>query len=100
MLLTHLYLEEPKPRLVAWGKGSRERSVYLSPQAEKALRRYLRQRPASTDEHVFLSYQLAGLSTTAIHYRLMIFRRPRMSPSPRTVYAIHLPTICSTPMCR
>jgi hypothetical protein len=30
----------------------------------------------------------------------MIFRRPRMSPSPRTVYAIHLPTICSTPMCR
>lgn len=74
LLLTHLYLDEPKPRLVAWGKGSRERSVYLSPQAEKALRRYLRQRPASTDEHVFLSYQLAGLSTTAIHYRLMIYR--------------------------
>jgi site-specific recombinase XerD len=74
LLLTHLYLDEPKPRLVARGKGSRERSVYLSPQAEKALRRYLRQRPASTDEHVFLSYQLAGLSTTAIHYRLMIYR--------------------------
>jgi len=74
LLLTHLYLDEPKPRLVAWGKGSRERSVYLSPQAEKALRRYLRERPASTDEHVFLSYQLAGLSTTTIHYRLMIYR--------------------------
>src|SRR5512133_858338 len=74
LLLTHLYLDESKPRLVAWGKGSRERSVYLSPQAEKALRRYLRERPASTDEHVFLSYQLAGLSTTAIHYRLMIYR--------------------------
>lgn len=74
VLLTHLYLDEPKPRLVAWGKGSRERSVYLSPQAEKALRRYLRERPTAADEHVFLSYQLAGLSTTAIHYRLMIYR--------------------------
>ena len=38
LLLTHLYLDEAHPRLVAWGKGSRERSVYLSPQAERALR--------------------------------------------------------------
>jgi site-specific recombinase XerD len=75
LLLTHLYLDEPRPRLVAWGKGSRERSVYLSPQAEKALRRYLRERPATDNEHVFLSYQLAGLSTTAIHKRLMVYRK-------------------------
>ncbi len=34
--LTDLYLDEPRPRLVARGKGSRERSVYLSPQAERA----------------------------------------------------------------
>ncbi len=33
LLLTHLYLDEPQPRLVAWGKGSRQRSVYLSPQS-------------------------------------------------------------------
>jgi site-specific recombinase XerD len=75
LLLTHLYLDEPHPRLVAWGKGSRERAVYLSPQAEKALRRYLRERPAVEDEHVFLSYQRAGLSTTAIHKRLMVYRK-------------------------
>ncbi len=75
VLLTDLYLDEPKPRLVAQGKGPRERSVYLSPQAEKALRIYLLERPASTDEHVFLSYQLKGLSTTAIHKRLMVYRK-------------------------
>lgn len=75
LLLTHLYLEEPRPRLVAWGKGSRERAVYLSPQAERALRRYLRERPATNSEYIFLSYQLAGLSTTAIHKRLMVYRK-------------------------
>jgi site-specific recombinase XerD len=75
LLLTHLYLDEPYPRLVAWGKGSRERSVYLSPQAERALRAYLRQRTTASDEHVFLSYRLAGLSTTAIHKRLMLYRQ-------------------------
>jgi site-specific recombinase XerD len=73
--LTDLYLDEPHARLVAHGKGSRDRSVYISPQAERALRRYLRERPTAADEHVFLSYQLAGLSTTAIHKRLMVYRK-------------------------
>lgn len=75
LLLTHLYLNETYPRLVVWGKGSRERSVYLSSQAERALRAYLRERPAAGDEHIFLSYQLTGLSTTAIHKRLMVYRK-------------------------
>jgi site-specific recombinase XerD len=39
------------------------------------LRAYLRQRPTAADEHVFLSYQLAGLSTTAIHKRLVLYRQ-------------------------
>lgn len=72
--LTDLYLNETRPRLVAHGKGSKERSVYLSPQAERTLRAYLRERPAVTSEFVFLSYLKAGLSTTAIHKRLMIYR--------------------------
>ncbi len=72
--LTDLYLNETRPRLVAHGKGSKERSVYLSPQAERALRSYLRARPAVASEFVFLSYLGAGLSTTAIHKRLMIYR--------------------------
>lgn len=72
--LIDLYLDEARPRLVAHGKGSKERSVYLTPQAERTLRAYLRERPPVTSEFVFLSYQRAGLSTTAIHKRLMLYR--------------------------
>lgn len=75
LLLTDLYLDEPAPRLVVRGKGSRERSVYLSAQAERALRRYLRERQTAASDFVFLSYQLDGLSTTAIHKRLMRYRQ-------------------------
>ena len=90
LLLSDLFLEEPactlparslcgpfvrlSPRLVVHGKGSRERSVYLSSQAEWALRRYLAERPHTMSDFVFLSYQLQGLSTTAIHKRLMRYR--------------------------
>jgi site-specific recombinase XerD len=75
LLLADLYLDEPHPRLLVRGKGSRERVVYLSRQAERALRLYLAERPlAAESNHVFLSYQLKGLSTTAIHYRLMRYR--------------------------
>ncbi len=73
--LIDLYLDEPYPRLVTRGKGSRERAVYLSPQAERALRDYLAIRPRATNDFVFLSYQLKGLSTTAIHLRLMRYRK-------------------------
>jgi integrase/recombinase XerC len=72
--LADLFLNEPHPRLVTHGKGSRERSVYLSPQAEKALRAYLRERPSAACDALFLSYQKAALSTTAIHKRLMVYR--------------------------
>jgi site-specific recombinase XerD len=75
LLLADLYLDEPHPRLVARGKGNRERSVYLSPQAERSLRGYLAVRPKATSDHVFLSYQHRGLSTTAIHKRLMRYRQ-------------------------
>lgn len=74
MLLTDLYLEETPPRLVVGGKGSRERSAYLSPQAERALQNYLDQRPRVDCDFVFLSYLNQGLSTTAIHKRLMRYR--------------------------
>ncbi len=74
LLLSDLFLDEPAPRLVVHGKGSRERSVYLSSQAEWALRRYLAERPHAMSDFVFLSYQLHGLSTTAIHKRLMVYR--------------------------
>ncbi|MBI3942397.1 MAG: tyrosine-type recombinase/integrase [Chloroflexi bacterium] len=72
--LADLYLDEPHPRLVAHGKGLKERSVYLSPQAEQALRLYLAHRPRLPSDFVFLSYQGDGMSTTAIHKRLMVYR--------------------------
>jgi site-specific recombinase XerD len=72
--LTDLYLDESPPRLVAYGKSSKERAVYVSPQAERVLRSYLAERPAVTSDHLFLSYQGDGMSTTAIHKRLMRYR--------------------------
>ncbi len=72
--LVDLYLDEPHPRLVVRGKGSRERSVYLSSQAEQALILYLNQRPPVACDFVFISYLGEGLSTTAIHKRLMHHR--------------------------
>jgi site-specific recombinase XerD len=72
--LTDLYLDESYPRLVAHGKGSKERSAYLSPQAERVLRAYLAERPRVASDFVFLSYLGDGLSTTAIHKRLMRYR--------------------------
>lgn len=73
--LANLYLDEPHPRLVVYGKGSRERSVYLSAQAERALHAYHQQRTKVPSSFVFLSYQHKGLSTTAIHKRLVIYRQ-------------------------
>ena len=72
--LVDLYLDERYPRLVVSGKGSRERSVYLSSQAERSLRSWLAERPSVTCDFIFLSYQYNGLSTTAIHKRLMVYR--------------------------
>jgi len=72
--LVDLYLDEQYPRLMAHGKGSHERSIYLSSQAEYNLKSYLAERPAVSSDFVFLSYQLKGLSTTSIHKRLVIYR--------------------------
>lgn len=73
LLLDDLFLDEPHPHLLVRGKGSRERTVFLSRQAERALR--LAERPPAVESnHVFLSYQLRGLSTTAIHDRVIRYR--------------------------
>lgn len=72
--MADLFLEEDYPRIVVRGKGSRERGVYLSPQAKHCLQEYLATRPAVKSEHVFLSYLEEGLSTTSIHNRLLKYR--------------------------
>jgi site-specific recombinase XerD len=73
--LADLYLDEDYPRLVVHGKGSRERGVYLSPQAKHGLLEYLAERPVAQSEFVFLSYLEEGLSTTSIHNCLLKYRQ-------------------------
>ncbi len=75
MQMADLYLDAEHPRLLVRGKGSRERTAYLSPQAERALRDHLAARPTAASDFVFLSYQMDGLSTTAIHDRLILYRQ-------------------------
>ena len=72
--MADLFLSEDFPRIVVRGKGSRERGVYLSPQAKHCLQDYLNERPQVASEFVFLSYLADGLSTTAIHDRLLKYR--------------------------
>jgi len=72
--LSNLYLAEDYPRMLVQGKGSHQRVVYLSPQAVRILCAYLAVRPTAACDDVFLSYQLRGLSTHAIHMRLLHYR--------------------------
>ncbi|MCA9941873.1 MAG: tyrosine-type recombinase/integrase [Ardenticatenaceae bacterium] len=72
--LPDLFLADTPPRLRVLGKNSKERTVYLSPQVMTAVSTYLAQRPSVPSTFLFLSYQQDGLSTTAIHKRLMKYR--------------------------
>ena len=73
--LTDLYLAETPARILVYGKNSKERTAYLSPQVEMALRVFLTPRMATDSDVLFVSYQGAGMSTTAIHKRLMRYRK-------------------------
>lgn len=70
-----LYLGESPSRMIIRGKGAKERTVFLSPEAEQDLQNWLTQRPKVRDEHVFISYQQKKLSTTTISTRINYVRR-------------------------
>ncbi len=65
-----LFLEERTPRLRIHGKNDRERSVYLSAQTVKTLKRYLAQRLKVLKEVVFLTYAEEGIGVRGIQKRL------------------------------
>jgi site-specific recombinase XerD len=67
-----LYLGEAPSRLIIHGKGSTERTVYVSPEAERDLNNWLTIRPKVSCDHVFISYQHKKLSTTSISKRIKI----------------------------
>ena len=100
LLMADLYLDESHPRLVAHGKGTRERSVYLSPQAERALRAYLAGRPA-VGQRLRLP-QLPGGRAVYHCYPQAPDALPgagRGIPHRSLAYAIPSPTIWSRRMC-
>jgi site-specific recombinase XerD len=70
-----LYLGELPSRMIIRGKGARERTVYLSPEAERDLEKWLAKRPKVRCEHVFISYQQKKLSTTSINVRINHVRK-------------------------
>ncbi|MFT3893693.1 MAG: tyrosine-type recombinase/integrase [Anaerolineales bacterium] len=65
-----LYLGKSPSRLIIHGKGSTERTVYVSPEAERTLNSWLAIRPKVSCEHVFVSYQKKKISTTSISKRI------------------------------
>lgn len=75
MTLADLFLDEDKPRLVVHGKNGRDRSVYLSGQAETAVRGYLAQRPTIDLEALFVNCRNEPLTTMGIQKRLEKYRR-------------------------
>jgi site-specific recombinase XerC len=73
LTLTDLYLQPTPgslPRLWLRGKGGKERVVYLSAQPLAALKTWLRVRPASADQAVFLNRYGTRLTVTGIQDRL------------------------------
>jgi site-specific recombinase XerD len=73
--MADLLLGDSPPRIIIRGKGARERAVYLSPETERTLQRWLAMRPAVRDDHVILSYQHRKLSTTSINVRINHVRK-------------------------
>jgi len=76
--LDDLYLQPTPgklPRLRLHGKGSHQRVVYLSAQPLAALKRWLEERPPSTDQAVFLNRFGKRLTVTGIQDRLAHYCR-------------------------
>jgi len=59
-------VEDSPPRLKVRGKGDQLRTVYLSPQAQDALRIWCTHRPITTDRAVFISRRNKQLSVAGI----------------------------------
>lgn len=73
--MVDLYLGELPSRMIIRGKGSRERTVYLSPEAECDLKVWLATRAKVPCKYVFMSYQQKRLSTTSLSNRIQHIRK-------------------------
>src|SRR3954447_4669794 len=59
-------LSARKGELRIWGKGNKHRPIPLNVTVRKAIQDYLDVRPASTDDHLFLSTRGRGFTTRAV----------------------------------
>ena len=65
LTLAHLDLHT-KTLTVSQGKGKKDRRIELEKKSTTALKNYLKVRPKSGDEHLFLNYEGTGLSVRGI----------------------------------
>jgi site-specific recombinase XerD len=73
--MTDIYLGEAPSRMIIRGKGSRERTVYLSSEAEQDLDLWLEKRSKTRCEYVFITYNQRKISTTSINNRISHIRK-------------------------
>ena len=74
--LADVYLAESRPpHLRVIGKGQRERVAYLSATATLLLKEYLSERPAKTEEKVFLNHRGKPITITGIQSQLAKYCR-------------------------
>ena len=97
--LTDLFLDETLPRMIIHGKGSKDRTAYLSPQAEQAVRTYLAARTSPATPSSSATKARVSPLRPSICVCSPTVHKP-VSPSPPTVCATPSPTTCSTLTCR
>lgn len=70
LTLGDLFLKERKPRIRVMGKNSKERSVYLTKRAAATLKKWLKKRPQSDSNAVFLTYKETAIGVRSIQKRI------------------------------
>lgn len=76
------------------GKGQKQRTIYLEKKATQALKSYLKDRPRSSEQHMFLNYQGTGLSVRGV---MDIVEKYRLSSGISKQFSCHsLRHTCAT----
>ena len=70
LTMSDLFLKERKPRIQVMGKNSKERSIYLSKRAAQTLKKWLKKRPSTDCNAVFLTYKNTAIGVRGIQKRI------------------------------
>lgn len=94
-----LYLGESPSRIILHGKGSRERTVYLSPETERDLRTWLEIRARTDCEYVLSVIRNGSCLRQVSMCASTVFAGKAAYPSPRTACGTPSPILCSRRAC-